>query len=63
MEAINAVNDDLRGQKTTGILIGYISDITVDSSNMTESAKLTPAVDFSKLDMVLIITKEKEAMY
>lgn len=46
-----------------GILIGYISDITVDSSNMTESAKLTPAVDFSKLDMVLIITKEKEAMY
>ncbi|MBO6058961.1 MAG: energy transducer TonB [Bacteroidaceae bacterium] len=24
MEAINAVNDDLRGQKTTGILIGYI---------------------------------------
>lgn len=24
MEAINAVNDDLRGQKATGILIGYI---------------------------------------
>ncbi|MCR5333880.1 MAG: energy transducer TonB [Bacteroidaceae bacterium] len=24
MEAINAVNDNLRGQKTTGILIGYI---------------------------------------
>jgi len=46
-----------------GILIGYIKDITVDSSNMTESAKLTPAVDFSKLDMVLIITKEKEKLY
>lgn len=46
-----------------GILIGYISDITVDPSNMTESARLTPAVDFSKLDMVLIITKEKEKLY
>ena len=43
-----------------GILIGYISDIKVDPSNMTESGYLTPAVDFSKLDMVLIITREKE---
>ena len=43
-----------------GILIGYISNIKVDSSNMTESGYLTPAVDFSKLDMVLIITREKE---
>ena len=43
-----------------GILIGYISNIKVDPSNMTESGYLTPAVDFSKLDMVLIITREKE---
>lgn len=46
-----------------GILIGYISDVKVDSSNLTESGYLTPAVDFSKLDMVLIITKEKEKLY
>ena len=43
-----------------GILIGYVSGIKVDPSNMTESGYLTPAVDFSKLDMVLIITREKE---
>ncbi len=43
-----------------GILIGYISNIKTDPSNMTESGLLTPAVDFSKIDMVLIITKEKE---
>ena len=46
-----------------GILIGYISNIKVDPSNMTESGYLTPAVDFSKLDMVLIITREKEELY
>ena len=40
-----------------GILIGYVSGIKVDPSNMTESGYLTPAVDFSKLDMVLIITR------
>ncbi len=46
-----------------GILIGYISQVSVDPSNMTESGYLTPAVDFSKLDMVLIITREKEELY
>ena len=46
-----------------GILIGYVSGIKVDPSNMTESGYLTPAVDFSKLDMVLIITREKEELY
>ena len=46
-----------------GILIGYVSGIKVDPSNMTESGYLTPAVAFSKLDMVLIITREKEELY
>lgn len=45
-----------------GILIGYVSKIKVDPSNMTESGYITPAVDFSKLDMVLIITREKEEL-
>lgn len=44
-----------------GILIGYVSDITVDSSNMTKTAYLTPVVDFEHLDDVLIITKLKES--
>lgn len=46
-----------------GILVGYVNDIKVDPSNMTMSGFLTPAVDFSKLDMVLIITREKEELY
>jgi rod shape-determining protein MreC len=43
-----------------GILIGYVKDIKVDSSNMTKSGNLTPAVDFESLDMVLVITELKE---
>ena len=46
-----------------GILIGYVTGVELDSSNMTMSGRLVPAVDFSKLDMVLIITKEKEELY
>ena len=45
-----------------GILIGYVSNVEMDASNMTMSGVLTPAVDFSKLDMVLIITQEKEEL-
>lgn len=46
-----------------GILIGYISNITTAPSNITKNAYLTPAVDFSSLDMVLIITEEKESYF
>lgn len=45
-----------------GILIGYISDITVDSNNMTMSGYLTPAADFSRLDTVLVITQLEEKL-
>lgn len=44
-----------------GILIGYIKDIKIDSSNMTKTAYLVPAVNFERLDEVLIITELKEA--
>lgn len=44
-----------------GILIGYIRNIHIDSSNMTKSAELIPAVDFTRLDEVLIITEQKKA--
>lgn len=43
-----------------GILIGYVKDITIDSSNMTKSGYLTPAVNFESLNMVLVITELKE---
>lgn len=45
-----------------GIFIGYISEIEVDSNNLTRSGYITPAVDFSKLQEVLVITTTKEEM-
>ena len=45
-----------------GILIGYVSDIELDASNMTRTAYLTPVVDFERLEEVLIITELKEPL-
>lgn len=45
-----------------GILIGYISDITLDAGNMTRNAYLTPAVDFAHLEDVLVITEIKKPL-
>ena len=42
-----------------GILIGYVSEVTVDSNNLTRSGYITPAVDFKNLQEVLIITSTK----
>lgn len=45
-----------------GILIGYVSDIRLDASNMTKTAYLTPVVDFDSLEEVLVITELKEPL-
>lgn len=45
-----------------GILIGYVSDIQLDASNMTKTAMLIPVVDFERLEEVLIITELKEPL-
>lgn len=44
------------------ILIGYISEITLDSNKLTKSGYLTPAVDFEHLDVVLVITELKQTV-
>lgn len=43
-----------------GILIGYVSDIQDDGNKLTKSAMVTPVVDFSQLEEVLVITRLKE---
>ena len=45
-----------------GILIGYVSDVELDATNMTKTAYLTPVVDFERLEEVLIITELKEPL-
>ena len=45
-----------------GLFIGYVSEIEVDANNLTRSGYITPAVDFSKLQEVLVITTTKQNM-
>lgn len=42
-----------------GILIGYVSEVNVDSNNLTRSGYITPAVDFKNIQEVLVITTTK----
>lgn len=39
-----------------GILIGSVSEVNVDSNNLTRSGYITPAVDFKNIQEVLVIT-------
>ncbi len=60
-ESDEIVTSHISDKFQQGILIGYVTDIQTDSSNMTKTAYLTPVVDFEHLDEVLIITELKES--
>lgn len=60
-EGYEVVTSPISDKFLPDILIGYVRDLTTDSSNMTQSAHLTPAADFSGLDMVLVITEVKDS--
>ena len=54
------VTSHISSKYLQGILIGYISEVTVDSNNLTRSGYITPAVDFQHLQEVLVITTTKK---
>ncbi len=60
-ESDEIVTSHISDKYQQGILIGYVTEIKVDSSNMTKTAYLTPVVDFEHLNEVLIITELKES--
>lgn len=43
-----------------GILVGYISDISLDANKLTKSGTLVPVADFTDLREVLVITELKQ---
>jgi rod shape-determining protein MreC len=45
-----------------GITIGYVSDITYDSNNLTKTAYILPACDFSNIQEVLVILELKKSI-
>ncbi|WFR54758.1 rod shape-determining protein MreC [Anaerocolumna sp. AGMB13025] len=61
-DGYEVVTSPISDKYLQGILIGYISDLTVDPNNLTKTAHLTPAVDFDRLQDVLIITELKEPL-
>lgn len=60
-DGFEVVTSQISDKYLPGILIGYVRDLQKDASNMTQTAKLTPAADFRKLDMVLVITEVKNS--
>lgn len=55
------VTSQISNKYLPGILIGYAKDLKKDSTNITQTGYLMPAADFSKLDMVLVITEVKDS--
>ena len=62
VEGDKVVTSNISDKYLPGILIGYISSITVDANNLTKSGLITPAVDFEHLEEVLVITQLKQTV-
>ena len=43
-----------------GILVGYATELTTDSNNVTKSGQIVPVAEFDNLQEVLVITKLKD---
>lgn len=56
------ITSHISSKYVQGILIGYISEISVDENNLTRSGYITPVVDFKKLQEVLVIDATKKDM-
>ena len=60
VEGASIVTSNISENYVSGLLIGYVSDISLDSNNLTKSGTLIPAADFRALREVLIITDLKQ---
>lgn len=54
------VTSNISEKYLQGILIGYVTSITVDANNLTKSGTITPVVDFEHIEEVLVILETKE---
>ena len=54
------VTSNISDKYLPGILVGYIDSISTSSNNLTKSGTVTPAVDFSHLDEVLVVMEQKQ---
>jgi rod shape-determining protein MreC len=54
------ITSNISSKYLPGILIGYASDITTDSNNLTKSGYIIPVAQFTSLREVLVITTLKQ---
>lgn len=54
------VTSNISSRYLPGILIGYATDITTDTTRLTKSGYLIPVAEFDSLQEVLVITELKE---
>lgn len=59
-EGDKVVTSNISDKYLPGILIGYVTDISKDSNNLTKSGSITPVVDFEHLEEVLVILQVKQ---
>lgn len=59
-EDAELVTSNISSKYLEGISIGYVSDVELDETKLTQTAKLTPVVDFKHLQEVLVITQLKD---
>lgn len=53
------VTSNISSRFLPGIVIGYVSECSIDANNLTKSGYLAPAADFKNLQEVLVITTLK----
>lgn len=61
-EGDKIVTSSISDKYLPGILIGYVSEISLDSNKLTKSGTVIPAVDFEHLEEVLVILKLKQTV-
>lgn len=62
-EGDKVVTSQISDKYLPNLLVGYITEIRMDSNNLTKSGYLSPAVDFENLSEVLVITQMKNVDY
>ena len=60
VEGEQIVTSHISDKYLPGILIGNIQEINVDANNLTRTGYILPAVDFSSIQEVLVITELKQ---
>ena len=56
------VTSNISEKYVEGLFIGYVSDIQLDTNNLTKSGTITPAVDFEHIEEVLVILNKKQTV-